>query len=273
MTALLDNPIIQSAVLPFITAVILAIGLGAIAGRWRGLAAFGSFYLAAVLVSGMQLLPLTSTRKILLLGFMALATALVFSWRNIQGRHRYIVVVIFAIAAMVWMEWPVLLRYQGMQWWTVAGAGLVYMCWVAIVHDSLRRQPAEQLLALTLFAAATAIAATLGATALIGQLAGAAAAACGGLLLVTLLSGKDRDDDMLLLPLILMIGLLGIAAVVYARLPWQSLVALMVIPLVPRLPLTMTNIWIKIIVQAVLMLPFAAAAAYIAWGSAGDSYY
>jgi len=126
---------------------------------------------------------------------------------------------------------------------------------------------------LTAFAAATAIAATIGATALIGQLAGAIAAACGALLLMTMLAGKTWSNDMLLLPLILMTGLFGIAAVIYARLPWQSLIILMAVPLVPRLPLTLSNIWLKIIAQAVLMLPIAAAAVYLAWGSAGDSYY
>ena len=108
---------------------------------------------------------------------------------------------------------------------------------------------------------------------IVNLLDGWGVAAADQVLLLALPGGKGRDDDMLLLPLILAVGLFGIAAVAYARLPWQSLVALMVIPLVPRIPLTIERFWIKIIAHGVIMLPFAATAVYIAWNSAGDSYF
>ena len=273
MSALLDNPIIQSSAIPFISALILVAILNTVAGRWRGVAAWAGFYLAAVLIAGVQLLPLTSTRKILILAVVASLMTLFFAWSEIHGRLRNLLLAVLVVAAACWVEWPLLMRYQGMQWWGLAGGSLIYLGWTTVVHDGLRRRAAEQLLALMVFASATAIAATLGATALIGQLAGAVAAASGALLLLALPGGKGRDDDMLLLPLILAVGLFGIAAVAYARLPWQSLVALMVIPLVPRIPLTIERFWIKIIAHGVIMLPFAATAVYIAWNSAGDSYF
>jgi len=273
MSSLLANPFIQSAVLPFMATVVLAALINRVAGRWRGLAAAGGFYLSAALIAGLQVLPLTSTRKILLLGVLATVVALLFVWRKIHGQRRNGVLVIVAVVAAIWVAWPVLMREQGLAWWTLVVAVMVYTGWILVSFDTLHAQVATQLLTLTAFAAATAIAATIGATALIGQLAGAIAAACGALLLMTMLAGKTWSNDMLLLPLILMTGLFGIAAVIYARLPWQSLIILMAVPLVPRLPLTLSNIWLKIIAQAVLMLPIAAAAVYLAWGSAGDSYY
>jgi hypothetical protein len=71
--------------------------------------------------------------------------------------------------------------------------------------------------------------------------------------------------------------LLGLAAVVYASLQWQSLLCLMSLPLVARLPLAIENVWLKWLAQLIIMLVIAAGAVYLAWAlaalSAGENYY
>ena len=86
----------------------------------------------------------------------------------------------------------------------------------------------------------TGLSATAAASALLGQLALSLAAASGGILLAWVLWGdSDRFNNrltvMATLPYALATTLLGLAAVILARLPWYALIPLACIPLVARL--------------------------------------
>jgi len=273
MATFFDNPLVQSALLPFVVTFVLAGIAGLVRPHWRGLSVVAGFYLSAPLITGAQLLPLTSTRKILVLGIVGLIVALLLSRQLMDARRRYFILLLLVSAAATWVLWPVLLRANDLSGLFTLAASVVYVIWLVVLLDKQRQQASTQLLSVLILAAGTAIVATLGASALLGQLSGALAAASGGLLLALLVLGKGRDDDLLLFPAVLLVGLVGLAAVVYASLNWQSLLCLMLIPLVSRLPLTLNNIWIKLFVQLLIMLPMVAGAAYLAWDTGSDAYY
>ena len=68
----LNDPFVQSAVLPFLVALVAALLLGRIEPRWSGLALVCGV-LVAVQVMGIDLARLDSTTKIVLLGVAATA--------------------------------------------------------------------------------------------------------------------------------------------------------------------------------------------------------
>jgi len=265
MITWLDNPLVQSALLPFIMALVLARVLAAFLPRWQGLAIPLGFYPAAVLMAGLQLVPFTSTRKILLLGVIAVILSGIFSWRNMLGlSHRFLLAVSIVVATL-WVLWPLLMRTDGLALLSVLGSGLIYMLWLTLLIDAQRLDMPVKLLNACVFSAGVAVVATIGGSALLGQLSGALAAATGGVLLVVFFSRKPSDAQMFMFPVMLMAGLLSLAAVVYASLPWRSLLCLMAIPLVSLLPLSFNKLWLKLLIQLLLMLMAVAGAVYIAW--------
>jgi len=272
MTTMLDNPLVQSALLPFIVALVLAIAIGVIAPRWQGLAVPSSFYLAALLISGAQILPLTSTRKILLLGLVAVIVEVFFALRHVGDRQRYFLLIVICSVAVSWILWPLLLQSEGLAWVPLLAASLFYMLWSTLMVDSQPRQTPIRLLSLVILSGGVAIVATLGSSALLGQLAGAMAAALGGLLFVRLIFNRGMESEIFL-PAILITTLLGLVAVVYASLAWQSLLFLMFVPLVSRIPLAIDNIWFKLSLQVLIMSLLVAGAIMMAWGNSSDTYY
>ena len=73
MNDLLANPAIQSGIIPFLIALIAAWGLRRLGWVWSGLGFAIAYYVSVYLAAGFQLTPLTSTRKILILGMAAIA--------------------------------------------------------------------------------------------------------------------------------------------------------------------------------------------------------
>lgn len=277
MTALLANPLVQSALLPFMLTLVLAFALRSLVPRWWGLALPMSFYPAALLIAGVDLWPLTSTRKILVLGVVAVIVALILSWRPIEGRPRIVLLAVVISSATCWVLWPLLMRTEGMVLFSLVGASLVFMLYSVLLSDLQRADVPVQLLSASLYSVGIAVAAMTGGSALLGQLAGALAAVTGGLLVVVLLANKVTIRDILLLPASLMAGLLGLTAVVYASLAWQGLLCLMLLPLLSFIPLKLNNVWIKLLVLLLLMLVIISGAVYISWslasGDSGNGYY
>ena len=71
-------------------------------------------------------------------------------------------------------------------------------------------------------------------------------------------------------PAALLVGLLGVGAVVFAKLPWYSLLPLLFVPLIAQLP--SKSEWprgLQVAMMILIMSPFAAAAVLITWQSEG----
>ncbi len=274
MNELLSNPLFQSGVAPFVVTLLLGLILYRTIGFWAGIAVVAGFYVSAWLVTDLKLFPLTSTRKILLLGLVALAVGLIFDLY--RSAPRWMLGLFFAAgcAAAVWVVWPVFVRQEGWEPWLMVVLGGGYVGWLLASLVALRDQPERVLSALLALAGGTGISVLLGASALLGQLASAIAAAMAAYLLAGLFSSRLVAGGLLVVPVALLCGMLGLAGQVYARLPWYVLLILAVIPLVARVPLPEGRpSWLKIALLLLCLVPVAGGAIYVTWIQEGDPLF
>lgn len=274
MNELLSNPLFQSGVAPFVVSLLLGLILYRTVGFWAGVAVVAGFYISAWLVTDLKLFPLTSTRKIMLLGVVALVVGMFFDlYRSVP---RWLAILFFGagFVAAVWMVWPVFARGKGWEPWLMAGLGGVYVGWLLVSFVTLRDRAERATAGLLALAAGTGISALLGASALLGQLASAIAAAMAAYLLAGLFSSRLLAGGLLVVPTALLCGMLGLAAQVYAQLPWYTLLILAAIPLVARLPLPEGRpSWLKLMLLLLSLLPVAGGAIYVTWLQSGDPLF
>ncbi len=211
MNELLSNPLFQSGVAPFVVSLLLGLSLYRTIGLWAGIAVVAGFYATAWLVTDLKFFPLTSTRKILLLGVVALAVGLLFDLY--RSAPRWLLGLFFAAgcAAAAWMVWPVFVRQEGWESWLMVAFGSGYVGWLLASLVALRDQPERVIAALLALAGGTGISVLLGASALLGQLASAIAAALAGYLLAGLFSSRLVAGGLLVVPVALLCGLMGLA--------------------------------------------------------------
>lgn len=270
MSPWLDNVFVQSAVVPFVVGLVAALVLRRTGAPWAGFGFALAFGAAAYLIAGFQLLPLTSTRKILLAAAGAVAVGLVLDTLVSDRRVRLWLPATGAAAATLWVLWPVLLRSEGAQLAWVALPALAYTGWLVAGTQALEPAPVKTTVAALMLGLGTGVSALLGASALMGQLGGAVAAAVGAYVLAFLWRGPYAPGRTLTLPATLLCALIGVSAVHYASLPWYSLAPLALIPLLARLPLPAGRGGLGAIALASLYtLPAAAAAIIITWRVAG----
>lgn len=235
---------------------------------WAGFGFALAFGAAAYLIAGFQLLPLTSTRKILLAAAGAVAVGLVLD-TLVSDRRVHLAPATGAAAATLWVLWPVLLRSEGAQLAWVALPALAYTGWLVAGTQALEPAPVKTTVAALMLGLGTGVSALLGASALMGQLGGAVAAAVGAYVLAFLWRGPyagthaDPAGDAVVRPHRRQRGALRQPA-------WYSLAPLALIPLLARLPLPAGRGGLGAIALASLYtLPAAAAAIIITWRVAG----
>ena len=270
MDELLTNPAIQAAAIPFITALVIGLLLKPVGWYWAGLAVIAGFYASVSLITGFEFTPLTSTRKLVLIGMCAAAVGLALDYLAPKPRQLYPLLAVLGGGAVLWLIWPPLMRMEGAALW-VSGAGSVaYVIWILLAFEGLRNRALRADAALMSLGLGTGIAALMGASALLGQLAAALAAAMGAFLLLSIFKKTLPVGLLLLLPAALLSGLIGISAMTYAQLPWISLLALAAIPLLARIPLPKKlPLWGQAAALVTLTLPAAAGAIYLVWREAG----
>ena len=123
------------------------------------------------------------------------------------------------------------------------------------------------------------LAATAAASALLGQLALALAAASGGAFLGWVLTGdaqgKQTRQPVAALPYVMAPALLGVAAVIFARLPWYALVPLAALPLaVGLVPQKTESRFLRALLASLPGLVIALGVAFYIWqtGSSDSGY-
>ncbi len=269
MEAWLTYPEVQSAAVPFILAIIIALVLRGLGGTWSSWGVIVGLGAAAYLITGFQFTPLNSTRKILAVATAATAIGLaveILPWR----RGLMIAVAAAGAGAAVWVLWPLLIRESGgWAWWQGAlAAGYVALSCAAA--EFLRSRFDGASIALSAYALGTGGAALLGATALYGQLGLAAGAASGAAALLTLLGGAVIMSRVVTYPVMALCGLLGVGAIAYSTLPFYCVIPLLLIPWVAAIPRKAElSPRIYRIVLAALMGALAAVALAIAWKMSG----
>ena len=263
---LLNNPLLQSGIIPFVTTLVSLLILRTFGWFWAGLAFAIGFYTAVYLTTGFQITPLNSTRKIILLGAIAVIIGSVLDTRPIPKRFLLSLLTGLAIAAVTWLLWPILSRREGLELITLALSAPVYVAWLCISLENNRLNQPSIFAGVFSIGFATSLCALLGASALLGQLAGSISAATGAYVLLNLLNKNTRIGVSFTFPIAMLCGLIGIVAVVYNDLPWFSLIPIALVPLLNNLPFPPTLSKQKILlVMLVCSLALAAIAIGLSW--------
>ena len=266
MNELLNNPAIQSGILPFVIALAGLVILRPLGWYWACLALVVAFYSGVYVTVGFQFTPLTSTRKIYLLGMAATAIGLILDALPLARRYVITLLAMLAAASALWVLWPFLSRKEGMALWLGAIGTLVYMAWLtALVERNRLAQPAIYA-GIFAIGIGTGLSALLGASALLGQLGSSIGAATGAFILLSLFNKPVAAGTSFTFPAALLSGLIGVSAVAYAQLPWYSLMMIAAIPLLLNLPLPMTLSKPKqLLIMCALTLALAIAAIGMTW--------
>jgi len=261
MQALLTNPAIQAAGVPFVVALLLALLLRRFAPAGIGLAVVAGFLVSVWLITGLTLQPLTSTRKIiicsLVLPFVLSLLEMIPLEPRLKSLSRAIPAVVLSVAAL-WIIWPVLQRQEGMALWLMAIPVVVFPAAIMYgtsllmrMQDDTTRVFSAQAANALVLAVGTGVVTLIAASALYSQLAFAVAAATGAIVVTLLVvRGKTaRLGSLTLYAAGVPVTLLAVAATIYVQLPLLALVGLALVPLFAWLPLIKPQQrWLQLIV-------------------------
>jgi len=257
----LNHPAVQSGLIPFIVAILVAELLQRM--RLSGLAIVAGFAATVYFVSDFSFSPLTSTRKIILLGLASTILALPFL--NLRGMR--LVLALAGAAAAAWAMQGVLQR-QELQNMLLWGAGCaLYVGWLIYWFDGLQHAPVRAASAGMALGFGTGIATLMGASALLGQLGLALGSAASAYLVIMSLTNHPLPAGRsFTLPLSLLAGLLGCAGVLLAKLPWYCLPVFALIPFISHAPVSeRLALWLQSTLLSVATLSGAAVAVYLSW--------
>ena len=252
-----NHPITQSIIVPFVVAWITTKSLNHL--RLSSLALIAGFCSTVYLIADFNFESLSTIRKIILSGLIATIIGLIIDLTSINQKFiRYLLAITCSIVVL-WASWPVL-QQKEIQEAAIYGIGIViYMIWVTILVDRLTTKPARAGSAGMSLGIGIGISASLGSSAILGQLGMSIGVACGAYLLAQLISGKDFSCGRIFtLPLTVLCGLIMPATIMLAQTPWYSLPVIAAVPLVAHVPLPGNwSLRKHIIVLAILTLVIA----------------
>jgi len=288
MQALLTNPAIQAALAPFVVALLIALVFQRISRYWLGLAIIGGLLTTLMLTTGLSLLPLSSTRKIILgslclpftvplmEGLMARVPATAKRWQTIIT---ILVPTALVVVAENWIIWPVLRRQEIAESWPMLLGVSLYVCAISVAFLLLARvrlpeKSATQGASAVMLALGTGATCLIAASALYAQLAFAVSAAVGSLILITFFArsseGLGQMSSFSLFAAAVPLALLGASATVYAQLPAWVLLCLVTVPLFGWWPsINIARPWLRLMFASFMALLPVILAAWIAWKIAG----
>lgn len=275
MQDLLAHPAVQSAAAPLMVSLILAALLWRASARWQGLAIVAGFVTSVVLITGYPLLPLTSTRKIILASLALPLLALASEFLLKKPIARIVMITLITATALPWIIWPVLSRMEMGEALPLAAGLMLYVAWSVGIFIAWGNSPERTGSAALAMAIGTGAAAMIGASALYGQLGFAVAAAMGGLLLRWMIApGRNGFGIAAAVAVAVPVALIGAAATVYAKLPWTALPWLALIPFAARIPVVpRSSRWLRVPLMTVISALPALPALWLAWRAAGDVMY
>ncbi len=231
---LLNNPIVQSGAAPFVAALVVAKLFCNF--KLSGLAVLVGFCATVYLIADFDFKNLSAIKKIILCGLVVALSAPILDLFSGNRRFVHYLIVIVHVVVGLWVFSSVL-QHKVMQEMVLYGLGIVgFMICLAILMDGLSSNSVQAGAAGV--GLGTGFAALFAASALLGQLGlaiGMAACACMALQFFSrqlLPCGRTFT-----FPLSLLCGLIALAAVILAQLPWFYLLILLIIPVVVRLPL------------------------------------
>ena len=218
----LAHPAVQGGLAPF------AAGLAAAAvlarTRWLALAQVLGFAVAVTLAIGWSIEPLTSIRKLAIIGISTAVLCIAYEWARARSRAASAVAVSVLAVASAWMLWRLLVQ-KDMPDAIVAGVlAAAYVAWQAGTTLKVSADPVRGAAAGAMLGFAAGGLALLGASAVLGVVALGAGFAAAATLVVQALRNKAASAGRSIsLPAAGIAALVGGAAVMSAELPWYTL--------------------------------------------------
>jgi hypothetical protein len=274
MDQILNRPEIQSAVAPFAVALLVYFGLRKISAEAWLWAVFAAFLVSAVLINGVSFTPLTGTRKIILLVLTSFVAAALLPRLLARVNLQRAAAGAAVVLALLWVFWTVMTRMEAGDIALLLAGSVGFGLWLLFWFDRLKNSDARLHAAGFSLLVGVGLSATAAASALLGQLTLALAAASGGAFLGWVLFGKNgaKNSPITTLPYVLAPLLLGLAAIIFARLPWYALLVLAAIPLaVSLLPQKSESRFLGALLCSLPGLVIATAVGYWVWQSSGSS--
>lgn len=266
------HPGFQAGVLPGAVALLLF----ALLIRFRGvvgLAIIAAFVSTVAVTTGLSFEPLTSTRKILLIGLLSPLLGVVYEWVSMPKWLKSGSVALIAGGCILWVLWPYLQRtdVENLVW---TGVGLtVFVAWMSLAFSWIAHRPmlaASSVLTASGFG--VGLSALLGASAMLGQWGIALGAAGASGLIVSLLTKKSASAGAIFVTTSgLLLALIAAAAVVYAKLPWYALPILAIIPLMAQIRLDESaSKYFHAAIWLVTGIILAAVSVFLTWKAEGN---
>lgn len=266
MNDLLNHPAVQSGIAPFIAALIVALVLGRV--RLGGLCIVAAFATTVFFIADFGFIPLTATRKIILLGFTAPIVGMLADVAFKPTKIGAVVLALAGGAGALWVFWPVLAQKEGTQAWLLGATAVVSVAWligfsqIFLSGDGVRAGAAGLGLGF-----GTGIAAILGASASYGQYGIALGAGAGAFLLPQMISGKKTEAGATyMLTVAILAGLIAAGVMILAELRWYSVLVLALVPVAATLPVPeKAPLWLQAILISLYTFVVAGAACALNW--------
>ena len=268
MQEFLANPAVQGGVAPLAIALVLSLGLRPL--KLEGLSLVAAFIGSVYLVSGLDFMPLTSTRKLVVLAIAAPVVGLLVDFAFKPTRIGAAFIAIAAAAGALWAFWPVLSHKPGNMPWLLGGSAVLALAFLAgfallrLAEDSVRAGAAALALGL-----GAGICSVLSASVLYGTYGIAVAAGAGGYLLPQMILGrKSQGGASFALTFAITGGLIAAGAMTLAQLPWYCVLVLALVPIGAILPAPRNApVWLQAVLVSIYSFIIAGAACVLAWPS------
>lgn len=237
VSEIFNNPVMQSGIVPFCVAAITAKALGY--SRLSGLAVVAGFCATVFLISDFDFENLSVIKKIILSGlvtaFFASALDLLPFGKEQWRRH---VIMIGCAGVTLWV-FSTVLRHRDISEMVLAGFGMIgFIVLLSLLMDNLSSKPIRAGIAGMGLGLGVGFSAVLSSSALLGQLGLSVGVAACAYVLINLLNRKLLSCGRIFtLPVSLLSGLIALAAVMLAKLPWFYLPILFIIPGIAHVPL------------------------------------
>jgi len=261
----LIHPVVQGALLPFLAGLVASALLAPL--RLAGLAAVAGFATAVYLVVGFEFSPMTTIRKVMLLGLIAPVLGVAADFAFKPKRAMAPLVAVASGALSVWVFLAVLTQKELADALLIGGGIAAYVAWqvgftLSLHEDSVRAGAAGLALGM-----GTGVAAVFAASATLGLYAMALGSASGAFLLVQMLTGRRILAGIAFtLTTGLLAGLLGATTYHLAQLPWYVLAVMAPVPLLARLPIPAKwPVWGQAVALSGATLTVSAVACYLVW--------
>ena len=253
--------------MPFLAGLVASALLAPL--RLAGLSAVAGFAAAVYLVVGFQFSPLTTVRKIMLLGLLAPAVGIAADRAFKPTRMTAPLFGVIVGAASLWVFLAVLRQRELAQAILLGGGTAIYVAWMVGVVLTLRDDSVRAGAASFALGLGTGVAAVFAASATLGLYAMALGTASSAFLLVQMLAGRRTYAGITFtLTSGLLAGLLGAATFYLAQLPWHALAVMALVPLAARVPVPARwPVWGQVIAISIPALAVAAVSCFLAWQS------